>query len=80
MQRRGGMADGQSLCPAYLNADYIVIQSQKYRKFFDSRIPDDKFLALGSPKFDSVIHKCQNPPELPPEWKDKMTGKKNIFL
>ena len=75
----GGMADGQSLCPAYLNADYIVIQSQKYRKFFDSRIPDDKFLALGSPKFDSVIHKCQNPPELPPEWKDKMTGRKIYF-
>lgn len=75
----GGMAEGQSLCPAYLNADYIVIQSEKYRKFFDRQIPDEKFLALGSPKFDSVIHKCQNPPEPPCEWKEKMTGRKVYF-
>ncbi|MDE7322287.1 MAG: hypothetical protein K2N73_06060 [Lachnospiraceae bacterium] len=75
----GGMAEGQSLCPAYLNADYIVIQSEIYRKFFDSQIPDEKFLALGSPKFDSVIHKCQNPPETPDSWKEKMTGRKVYF-
>jgi len=65
----GGMSEGQAFCPAYVNADYIVIQSEKYRKFFDERIPDSKFLALGSPKFDSVIHKCQNPPDPPKEWK-----------
>lgn len=75
----GGMAEGQSLCPAYQNADYIVIQSEKFRKFFDSRIPDEKFLALGSPKFDSVIHKCQNTLEPPCAWKDRMTGRKVYF-
>ena len=69
----GGMSEGQALCPAYINADYIVIQSEKYRKYYDSRLPDEKFLALGSPKFDSVIRKCQNPPEPPTEWKAKMT-------
>lgn len=69
----GGMNEGQALCPAYINADYIVIQSEKYRKYYDPRIPDGKFLALGSPKFDSVIRKCQNPPEPPAEWKAKMT-------
>ncbi len=75
----GGMSEGQALCPAYVNADYIVIQSEKYRQFFDERIPDSKFLAMGSPKFDSVIHKCQNPPEPPAEWKEKMEGKKVYF-
>lgn len=75
----GGMSEGQALCPAYVNADYIVIQSEKYRQFFDERIPDSKFLAMGSPKFDSVIHKCQNPPEPPMEWKEKMEGKKVYF-
>lgn len=75
----GGMSEGQGLCPAYVNADYIVIQSEKYRKFFDERIPDSKFLALGSPKFDSVIHKCQNPSEPPKEWKEKMEGRKVYF-
>jgi len=81
----GGMAEGQTLCPAYFNVDYIVIQSEKYRKFFDARIPDKKFLALGSPKFDSVIHKCQDPPEPPEEWglsdaqKGELRSKKVYF-
>lgn len=75
----GGMSEGQALCPAYVNADYIVIQSEKYRKYYDWRIPTKKFLALGSPKFDSVIHKCQNPPEPPEEWKEKIQGKKVYF-
>ena len=75
----GGMSEAQALCPAYLNADYIVIQSEKYRKYFDQAIPDQKFLPLGSPKFDSVIRKCQNPPEPPEEWKEKMKGRKVYF-
>lgn len=75
----GDMSEGQALCPAYFNADYIVIQSEKYRKFFDERIPDSKFIALGSPKFDSVIHKCKNPPKPPKTWEDKMKGKKVYF-
>lgn len=75
----GGMSEGQGLCPAYFNADYIVIQAKKFRDYFDRRIPDEKFLVLGSPKFDSVIHKCQNPPEPPAAWKEKMEGRKVYF-
>lgn len=75
----GSMAEGQALCPAYIHADYIVIQAQGYRKFFDARLPDEKFLPLGSPKFDSVIHKCMNPSEPPTEWKEKMAGRKVYF-
>ena len=75
----GGMAEGQKLCPAYLNADYIVIQAEKYRKFFDASLPDEKFLPLGSPKFDKVIRLCQNPPEPPEEWRSKLQGRKVYF-
>lgn len=75
----GGMNAGQSWCPGYVNADYIVIQAEKYRKYFDADIPDEKFLVFGSPKFDSVINKCQNPPEPPEEWKEKMQGRKVYF-
>lgn len=75
----GGMSESQAFCPAYMHADYIVIQSEKYRKFFDPGILDQKFLPMGSPKFDSVIHKCQNPPEPPEEWREKMEGKKVYF-
>jgi len=75
----GGMSEGQELCPAYINADYIVIQSVKYKDFFDKRIPENKFLPFGSPKFDSVLKKCQKPPEPPEEWKKKMEGRKVYF-
>lgn len=75
----GGMSDGQGLCPAYFNADYIVLQAEKFREYFDRRIPDNKFLILGSPKFDSVINKCKNPPEPQIEWRSKMKGRKVYF-
>ena len=75
----GGMSEGQTLCPAYLNADYIVIQSEKYRGYYDANIPDSKFLPLGSPKFDSIVHRCQNPPKPPAGWEEKMKGRKVYF-
>lgn len=75
----GGMSEGQSSCSAYYFADYIVIQAEKYRKFFDPDLPDKKLLPLGSPKFDKVIRLCNNPPEPPAEWKEKMVGKKVYF-
>ncbi len=75
----GGMNEAQGLCSAYLYADYIVIQSPKYREYFDKGLPDRKFLPFGSPKFDRVIRKCQNPPQPPVEWKEKMAGKKVYF-
>lgn len=30
----GGMSEGQALCPAYYNADYIIVQAEKYCGFF----------------------------------------------
>ncbi len=75
----GGMMEGQSLCPAYYHADYIIIQAEKYRRFFDPSVPGEKLVPLGSPKFDRVIHMCENPPEPPAEWKEKMEGKKVYF-
>ena len=75
----GGMSEGQKLCPAYIYADYIVIQAPGFRKYFDERIPDGKFLPFGSPKFDKIIRKCQNPPEPPTDWKKKMEGRKVYF-
>lgn len=75
----GGMSEGQAFLPSYLNVDYIVIQSPGFRCYFDEQIPDEKFLPFGSPKFDRIIAKCQNPPEPPTEWKRKMEGRKVYF-
>ena len=75
----GGMSEGQKTLPVYFNADYIVIQAPMFRDYFDKRIPDKKFLAFGSPKFDKIINKCKNPPEPPMAWKKKMEGRKVYF-
>ena len=75
----GGMSEGQKYCRAYYYSDYIVIQAEKYRKFFDPALEQDKLVALGSPKFDRVMRICQNPPEPPEHWKAKMEGKKVYF-
>ncbi len=75
----GGMAEMQRMCSAYLNADYIVIQSSYFRKLFDESIPDEKFLPFGSPKFDKVLHMCMHPPKTPKAWEIKMRGRKVYF-
>lgn len=75
----GGMGEGMASCIAYYFADYIVIQAEKFRKFYDSTLPHEKLLPLGSPKFDKVAELCKNPPEPPAEWKEKMAGKKIYF-
>lgn len=71
----GGMMEAQSLLPAYLYVDYIVIQSLRLREHFDKSIPDEKFLPFGSPKVDKVINKCKNPQQPPRAWIEKMTDK-----
>lgn len=75
----GDMSEGQSLCLAYHNADYIVVQADKYKSFFNPIIPREKIQPFGSPKFDRVVRLCGNPPEPPMEWKRNMAGKKVYF-
>ena len=75
----GKMGEGQSYCPAYENADNIVVQSRAMIEQYDKRIPREKFLPLGSPKFDRVIRLCKNPPEATEDWKKKMEGRRVYF-
>jgi len=74
----GGMSEGQRSCPAYYHADYIVIQADKYREYFEPTF-SEKLISMGSPKFDRIIRICNNPPEPPASWKAKMAGKKVYF-
>lgn len=76
----GGMSEGQSLLPAYVYADYVVIQAERFKGFYDPIIPREKFLVMGSPKFDRVIRLCQNPPEAPEEWKPMLDGRRVYFF
>lgn len=76
----GGVSEGQAYCSAYENADYIILQVEKHKRFIDSAVPGEKLLALGSPKADKVIRLCENPPEPPKDWIPKMMGKKVYFF
>ena len=75
----GGMNRAQDLCSGYIYADYIVIQAPKFQKYFDQGISKKKFLPLGSPKFDRIIHKCQNPLVPSKEWKERIGDRKVYF-
>ena len=75
----GNMDEKQAFLPSYLVVDNIVVQSKELIEHFDKNLPREKFLPLGSPKFDRVIRLCKNPPEPPEEWKAKMEGKKVYF-
>lgn len=75
----GGMGGSKVLCPAYINADYIIVQSEQYCKFFDPRLSKEKLIPLGSPKFDKVLRLCNQQIELPEKWKQKADGKKLYF-
>lgn len=75
----GGMSEAQATCSAYYQADRIIMQAEKYRKFFDPALTKGKLLPLGSPKFDRIIRICNNPPEPSADWKRKMEGKKVCF-
>lgn len=76
----GGMSEAQSLCKAYIYADYIIVQAEGHKDYFDACIPREKLLALGSPKFDRVVKLCENPPEVSEDWKNKMKGKNVYFF
>lgn len=76
----GGMAESQYSYPAYFHADYIVIQAERYRSFFDAALPPEKLLPLGSPKFDRVLRVCAAPPEPPAAWRERMAGRRVYFF
>ncbi len=76
----GDMSSSHALLSAYLHADHIVVQSEPMISFFDPSIPRERFLPLGSPKFDSIIRKCQNPPEPPEEWRERIERRKVFFF
>lgn len=70
--------------PGVLYADKVIVQSdiikEQYERYYPGgNPPKDKFLALGSPKFDKVL-KCKREDFiLPDEWKRMIAGKKVVL-
>ena len=70
-------------------AHKVIVQSEKvrdtyvriFREAFGDQYgkPKDKFVALGSPKFDAVINAKREDYKLPEEWSKLINGKKVIL-
>jgi len=75
----GGMGDGQRFCFAYQNVDYIIVQAESLKEFYDPQVDRAKILPLGSPKFDRIVRICKERPEPPAAWKSRLAGKTVYF-
>ncbi|MDR2132223.1 MAG: hypothetical protein LBP30_02630 [Clostridiales Family XIII bacterium] len=70
-------------------AHRVIVQSEKvrdayvrvFKKAYGSRFgrPEDKFVALGSPKFDKAINTKREDCALPDTWRELIGDKKTIF-
>lgn len=82
-----------ALAPAVINADLVIVQSEKVRqKYIDVLLPhygnsdsarkwlNDKILGMGSPKFDAVKHKSFSLDSLPEEWQKIIADKKKKII
>jgi len=75
--------------PGCVYSHKIIVQSEKTREkyikgfkdVYENKLgkPEDKFVALGSPKFDKVINSDRNDFPLPDEWRNLIGDKKVIF-
>jgi hypothetical protein len=70
-------------------AHKVIVQSEEirdtyirvFKKTYGSKLgkPEDKFVALGSPKFDAVLRAKRENCELPDAWRKLIGGRKVIF-
>ncbi|MDR3294335.1 MAG: hypothetical protein LBT26_00700 [Clostridiales Family XIII bacterium] len=70
-------------------AHKVILQSEKIRSTYIREFkaaygksfgkPEEKFVALGSPKYDAVINTKRGDCRLPDEWRVRAGGKKVIF-
>ena len=70
--------------PGVINADHVIVQDENIKEQYERYYPGGnppagKFLALGSPKFDSVLYHKKSDYSLPQEWQN-LIGNKKVVL
>lgn len=81
--------------PAHIHSHYVITYSKELAKGYfplfgthpqivqqwnmTPQHIEEKFIPLGSPKFDKILNSCREDYELPQEWKKKISGKKVIL-
>jgi hypothetical protein len=73
-------AEGFFVTSGSMNADKIIAQSQIHKSYFVKYgLLPEKVIVAGSPKFDAVIQTTRQNFLIPPQWQDKLSGKKIIL-
>lgn len=83
----GGETISNHFCktPGVINADYVVCENEKIKEIYVQNLkeiepcPDNKFLALGSPKYDKVVLARKEDYPIPEEWSKIISGRKVIL-
>lgn len=68
--------------PSNYNVDYVIAQSQHFKDYAADYPFYDKYIPLGSPKFDKVIEACRKHDikDYPDDWRRRLAGRKVIML
>lgn len=75
-----GRSDGHYMTSGTMNADKVIVQSEFVKEIYKSYgYPEEKLVALGSPKMDAVIKENAKPVAMPDKWSEKLSGK-TVFL
>lgn len=75
-----------SLCQTsgVVNADTVIVESEDIKKIYKDNYPggnppEDKFIAIGSPKYDAVLKYKREEYNLPKNWRRIVKGKKVVL-
>lgn len=74
-----GISEHMCQMPGVQNADRVIVQSEKIKQIYAKYMPEEKVLALGSPKIDKVLWTQEHPPAMPEEWARIARGRKLIL-
>lgn len=75
----GGVPESFLHLPAYNYVDKIVVQSDKLIDSYKKGVPEEKIIALGSPKIDRIYSVYYGEKEVPEEWVPVIKDKKIIL-
>ena len=70
--------------PGVVNADKVIVENEDIKAAYEANYPGgnppkDKFLALGSPKYDAVLSRKREDYVLPEKWQKIVEGKKIVL-
>jgi hypothetical protein len=67
------------MLPVYQHMDSMIVQSEHYKQFYKEFIPENKLVALGSPKVDRMLYFEKNKPSIPKAWEHLVKNKKIVM-